>query len=157
MKRIVFIASDTCEQMIEDLRVRMGHNTITSIIVDCISQVHRKNFPAYKNVASQSAIDHTPEEVGRRKAQVQISKKEEEENIKISQKRKICLDVLYGEVTLEDGEFVCKYTNYQPKNDWPQKLPLMSVTKDLANNLFIPSKALVLKKRPELKSKFGDK
>jgi len=134
--------------MIEDLSMRLGHSTTTGIIVDCIAQVHRKNFPAY---GGTRPAKQTTEDIGRIRAEVQMNKKRIEKEYLLNEKKKICEDFLFGKVKEVEGELVCQYNNFKPNGDWPQTLPLTAVTKDLANNLFIPTKQAVLKKRPELK------
>lgn len=152
-----FSSNERMDRMIDDLIKIHGFSGVTTLFQVLVSEKHRKVFPLYATAGNSGKSALTPEEQGQIKARVGISKKEAELKSKLDKKRNICVNLLLGEVDESDDDPICIYRNFTPETDFHQRLPLMSVTEDLQNNLFIPSKEAVFNKRPDLKEELKSK
>lgn len=152
-----FTCGDRLNQTIDELMNKLGYSSVTALIQTAINDLHRKNFPAYSDkglLTGKGSL--TPEEQAGVKYRISKTKKDIEKQEKIDIKTRICEVGLKGKVIEgEEGELVCAWNSYHLTGEYAQKLPLMSISNDLTNNLFIPSKEAVLMKRPELAKELG--
>lgn len=147
--------NDRNQEMVDALRDFWGQANDSATIKSAISMAFQKTFPAYASAMDKNI---SPEKLGEMRARQTAAKDKYIDDQKTKEKRNICENILFGKVVEEgDGNMYCEYTNFTPDPavNYPQKFPLMAVVPSLVDNLFIPSREVVLKRRPKLKKELG--
>lgn len=146
-------------QMLDALKPRFGINSRSALAAFAIAQLYRKTFPAYAgNYMGSNLTQSSPEAAGQLSAKRKIAQEQTIKQAKLQEKINVCEVDLMGQVVDDGaGNNYCIYHTHTPKEDFEQKIPLEGVVPALADNLFIPNKEFVLRKRPELAKKLGIK
>ncbi len=141
--------------MADEIMQEKGLPSFTAVIHFALAQCHGKIKPAYLSIGKRN---QTPEERAKFSVDVKLAKKKHTEDIKFTAKKKICEDVLGGEVFKDaSGGNSCRYFVYDIEKDEEQILPLDMVNEGYHKHQFFPDKETVMKKRPDVRKKFTKK
>lgn len=144
-------------EMCEAIAEKNGFNSFQGVIDKAIELYYSKTFPMYAinratGEAAQGVANMGVKEIAKSKVDMRQAQKDAELQIKIDKKKLICERDLHGRVeTDESGFHYCFFQVHDTKISVEQKMPLLQADPVIARGLFIPSKEMVFKARPELK------
>lgn len=157
-KSKVILLNERQQEMLQMLQYETGMSNTSAVIYMCIDEVYSRRFPAYKvnNLKSTAGGTEMLELKAKNKMRSKAIEIEEKENIRKEKKRQICTTYLFGETRGEGDDEVCAFNTYfADGHAEEQVIPIMQCDVSLAdNNLFIPSKEIVLERNPKLAKKF---
>ena len=143
-KRISFDPTVRQDQMISEIMNDRGYQQKTQVVYEAIAELHRKYFPPY--LAHKLPSSNAPEDKVRRKAQIEVAKK----NMKAEEQKTICEIGLNGQV---EGES-CRYYRYSSRKRYEQTVPLSMLDEAMLRNQYAPSKEKVEQLQAEGKTDY---
>lgn len=149
-------------EMTEEIAQEKGISTFTSVIENAIDFYYKQTFPAYVNRAGAGTMAEkthlTPEQVAINRTEAKALEKKAEQDRKDGAKALICRNDLRGRVEDDgNGYKYCIFPTHTPEHSSEMKIPLVQSSPVIARtSLFMPSKAAVLKARPELAGEYGN-
>lgn len=135
-------------ELLERLMKQKYCTSMTSLIIQAVTELDRKTNPAYKDVFSNKNLS-TDEKVEQATKLSEAKKqKKEEKFLEIAK-------ALEGDVYEGDGgeKRVTYYTYFENYRDM-QDVPLESLTADLIADQYLPSKEDILRRRKEGKTNY---
>lgn len=144
-------------EMCEAIAEKNGFNSFQGVIDKAIELYFSKSFPLYAvgrttTDAGQKTTNMGVKEIAKSKVDMRQAQKDAELENKLEKKRLICKRDLHGRVETDDGGFhYCYFKIHDTKTSVEQKMPLLQTDPVIARSLFVPSKEMVFKARPELK------
>jgi len=135
-------------ELLERLMKQKYCTSMTSLIIQAVTELDRKTNPAYKDVFQSKNLS-TDEKVEQAAKLSEAKKqKKEEKFLEIAK-------ALEGDVYEDDGgeKRVTYYTYFENYRDM-QDVPLESLTTDLIADQYLPSKEDILRRREEGKTNY---
>lgn len=134
--------TDRMGEMVEELQNKLGLMSFSGVVHFAITELYRKEFPAYKETAS-------PEE--RLKTKKMQKAMQEEEAMDEFRELAKALD---GRIVVEGGKEFCVYYNYTGRTRFEQKVPLNMLSSDLVKTQYQPSREKVEQYQKEGKTDY---
>ena len=147
--------------MVEDIMEAEGLDAFKAAVTSAIAFKHKKLFPEYvlnrtSGTQLTGTMRPTAEEIARKQVELKEERKIAEIRNKDAKKALICTETLYGHVEgEEDGKKYCVYPFFTDEETKWQKVPLHMTHASYAENQWMPSKEIVLKRRPEILKEFN--
>lgn len=161
--RRTILLTERKDDMVEQIARELGIFTFTAVIENAIDLYHKKTFPSYvvrqSGEGQKETTNLTPSEIAANKVESKELVKKAEQNRKDSEKSLICTRELFGKVIDDgNGNKYCVFPTHTPNASGELKVPLMQASPIIAKtSIFMPSKEVVLKARPDLKKIYGKK
>lgn len=143
----------------QEIMKKQGVPSMTEVFRSAISALYEKTFKYGEDPLNNVSESDTPEIMAKKakqKAEMKRLELEAEENAKLAPKIELCLSGFAGQIeTNENGHKFCRFNQYTLTEDHSMMIPLKAVHESIIeNNVFMPDRETVYKKRPEVKKLF---
>lgn len=149
--------------MAQQIAQELGLSSFTAVMERGLDMIYNKTFPAYiprqSGAKTKENTQLTPEQVAENKVEAKELAKRAEQARKEKEKSTICIREMFGRVEDDgNGNRYCVFPTHTTESSSDLKVPLMQASPIIAQtSIWMPSKEVVLKARPELKKLYGAK
>lgn len=147
--RRTVILSDESIEMLNKLKIKVGHATDSEVLRTAVFTYHSKIFKDYIDIKNLTGAG--TEELAERKLKIEETK----EKMRLKKEEDRVMNIvkqLDGKIEMrKDGERVCKYVVHQLRADYPQEILLRNMTEDLIKYQWVPDQKTVEKFRSKNK------